>query len=339
MVRNLINVLDYGARLDGSDDTAAFQAAIADIPSNGGIVCVPMSPVNAVPKITDTLTLTKTNSHLQSWGAFIDFNPATPKPLFKIGAGGSIISYCSIRGFRGRGVGTVQKIGVQTNNASDCSIRDVSFTSWTGDTSIGFQFKGREVIVLQKVRAFADRPISIESNSYDPLCDGDHYHFTDMYLAAQDVTEPCILLAPDISTTNLTIDGYNAFIGGSGAIYWHDELSAREESNINFHLQNIRYEQTGDADCHAIHLNHYLRNVLLQNVYADRDANGFYFRQVQELTLQNCAYNGTKEALNIDGSCLDIVLNNFPIWPESSVSMTGLTRTFNQPPIEIWQPS
>jgi hypothetical protein len=329
---------DYGAKGDGiHDETIACRSAVGAISSTGGTIGYPLGQYRA----TDDVTINTTGSHFLGVGeraAMFYFNPTAAKTMWSFTAGAAILSLCSVRHLTLSGQGGFQKTGIQILDGSEIIIDDVEIINWTGDTSIGIQVAGRELVLLNKVRIYADRPISIEQNPNLAGNAADHFHFSDLFLVPQVATESCIVIAPDVQVNNLTIDGAQAWCLGKHGLFW-DDAEAPGSTNINLHVSNVRREQTEDPTAYTIYINHPTKNLLFDNVGCDATARGFFFRQANSVTIQNCYYNGTGEAFNADSSCSNIVFINFLRNPASSMTMTGLTKTFDQPPIEIWQPS
>jgi hypothetical protein len=338
MVRALINVKDYGAIGDGAhDDTIAIRNAVGAIPSTGGAVGFPIGEY----KVTDTITISTTGSHLVGTGkrsTMFYFNPSSAKPLFSFTAGASTLALCSARRFSIYGQGSFQKIGIQALDVSDLVIDDVEVKNWTGNTSIGLQAKGRDMLTLRNFYCFADRPISLEENPNAEGTTADHFHFRDIYLVPQMATESSIVIGPDLSCSNLTIDGYVAFCYGLHGLYQNDS-SPGGYRNTGWRLGNIRREHSESSAGYSIYINHPLEILSCDHIRCAVDGNGIYLRQIDAVTLLNCFYDGDGISLNADSSSQNILLQNFLREGDSTMTMTGLEKTFDQPPIEIWQPS
>ena len=338
MVRSVINVKDHGAVGDGvADDTIKLQNAMGVIPSTGGTVGLPIGKYDD----TGTLLCSITGSHVLGVGkraSMFYFNPTSNKPLLSFTAGASTLSLCSVRHLSMYGQGAFQKIGIQMSDGSDFLVEDVEIINWIGNGSIGLQTKGRDILTLRKFRCYADRPISIEENPNLAGTAADHFHFSDIYLVVESPTQDCITIAPDMQVNNLTLDGFQSWCKGRHGLYYND-AQAPGTTNLSLHIVNVRREQSDDPTGYTAYVNHPFKSVLVENVKCDVTARGFYFRKIDGLTIQNCYYNGTGEAFNADSTCGNIVFINFIRNPLSSMTMTGLTKTFDQPPIEIWQPS
>jgi hypothetical protein len=334
-VFDVINVRDFGTKGDGKeDDTKAVQDAFNAVTDHGGIVYFPTGNYY----ITGPLHIKKHRTHILGAGIYaatIIFNPASSSPLFDLNASPGVLYQCSIRNLGLLGMGEQQKIAIRATDTSELIVENIAvFVSWQGNTSIGLQLRGRDLGTIRKVNIFADRPISIEENPNSKDIALDHYHFEDLYLAPQMPTESCIHIAPQINLTNITLDGTNAFVLGKHGIYW-DDPNPPTATSLYLNFQNIRREQSQDPNGYTIFINHYVQNVLLQNVSADTYAKGFFFRNVRYLTLQNCFYPGQPattpqpEAFNADQTCWDIILQNCFFQVGSTVSIQGLEEVFS----------
>lgn len=327
MANTIINVRDYGAVGNGShDDTQNINDALAAVPANGGTIYFP----DSVYVVTGSLNISRHGTRIVGAGDYatvFSFNPSSPGlPLFDFTKTGEVLYHCGIKNVKFQGLGSYQKIGILATDTSELSISDLSMAAWTGNSSIGIQLRGRELTTIRRTTVFADRPISIENNPNSTI-DCDHLHMQDMYLVPLVSTESCVHIEPNINVTNLTIDGTSAFCLGKHGIYW-DDTEAPIGTSLHMSLRNIRREQTQDAEGYTIFINHYVQNILCENIGADNQAKGFYFRNCRHVTLQNCFYDGTTqtteapEGLNLDESCQSISLQNC-FWQKTSTRSIG----------------
>ncbi len=335
-----INILDYGAG-HGGDDTAAIQSAIDAVGPNGGLVYLPRGSYT----VTRSLNVRQFGVNLLGagkYGTFIMFNPSEDSALFNVVCGiteQTVIAYGSIKGFGLIGAGRFQKVGIRLTDVSNYSIEDIVVgpggTPWSGNTSIGIQTRGRESSTIRNVQISADRPISVEKNPNSSI-DLDHFHFENTYLIPTNSQEACVHVDPGLNLTNITFDGYNAWCGGKYGFFWSNTGGAPTgAASANLHLSNIRYEQNTDSDGYIVYIDNYLQNCLIQNVYGVIPGKGYYFRNNQQLTLQNCYYTGQPsttpipEALNIDGSCCAVSIINCFFQIGSTLSISGLSQIFS----------
>lgn len=326
MASGLINVRDYGAIGDGvHDDTQAINNALAAVSSQGATIYFP----DLLYLVTNTLSISRTGTHLVGAGKTatkFEFNPATPLPLFDFNTQATVLPRCSIRRLTLKGSGVIKKIGIRAIDTSELKIEDIAFETWTGDTSIGIQLKGRELTTISRVAIFADRPISVEDNPNSTI-DCDHLHCQDLYLVPQVAAESCIYIQPNINVTSLIIDGTNAFCKGKHGIYWND-TAPTEATSLHINIKNVRREQTEVSDGYTLYFNHYIQNLKFENVDGDAVAKGFYFRKCSELTLDHCFYDGTTltteipEGLNIDETCKSVNISNC-FWQLTSTRSIG----------------
>ena len=369
----VLNVKFFGAKGAGTEDTAAILTAIAAVPATGGTLFFP--PGSYV--VSSTLKISVSSTHIRGSGIYstlINFIPPTgatwagaacfcfsrPAP-----STGDTLANCSITGIAFYSPDTThQKIAITTANVSNLKIEDIATGCWGGGgggnapttPSIGLWLRGRETITVRNVVLYADRPVHIDQNPWTAASiDADHYHFQDLTLASfPSKAEPCINFENTtqlaghgpavLFVTNFTIDGANAFIPGTDGIRFVDpQTNTAGGSCQNLHIQNIRMEQTNSAaGSFGVRLslvNRGFYNVNLTNVAADACAQGFFFRNVRVLTLENCAYAGTGVAFDSDGildgaghtnqGCMDITLLNTFFQEGSTINSSNLVESFS----------
>lgn len=351
----LINVRWFGARGDGSDATAAINAAIAVAndpePSFAGTGMSVFFPAGNYV-VTDSLaSITRDGTHLRGAGinaTLIQFAPtSSPSSCVTFSKGGQDpeLFSCSVRDmtFAASGDETRQKIAIDVWVTSGFLIENINVTYWSGGgsahPSIAIRTNGHETTTIRKVLLSADRPISIETNPNDRNIDADHFHFQDLTLMCASSEESCIVVASTVHMSNFTMDGTNALVGGLHGIKFVDTSSDPGEC-IYINISNIRREQSASANGYVIKFGLWGRqmlNVSLKNVAADiSPAYGFYFRNVRVLTLENCTYPGTGTALDMDGKldqggqpgggCWDVALLNTFLQTGSTISALNMVR-------------
>jgi hypothetical protein len=256
----------------------------------------------------------------------IFFRPVGSRVLFDLEKPDGILFQCSIKNLSLLGSGSAQKIAVRATDTSELAIDTLTTRLWSGggsDTpSIGLQLRGREMLTVSRATLFADRPISIEANPRSTIS-LDHAHFRDLYLGVLAPDESSIQIAPGVNLTNIVIDGTNAFVLGKGGITWVDAVGPTSSMNLRF--SNIRCEQSKRPGGYAIGLSHYIQNLLIENVHADIESNGFRLHGVRCATLTNCVYSGRGIALDIDSvHNYDVVLLNCFFQAGSIVRAAGM---------------
>ena len=120
-----VNVLDFGATGDGNtDNTAAFNSAIASFGSTGGILYFP--PGEYLGK----LTINKSNITVFGYGAKLKSNASTEIILVQDPAG--IVARVNVFGFELDGDNNATK-GVKLVRVVDCAVRDLKIVSCESD--------------------------------------------------------------------------------------------------------------------------------------------------------------------------------------------------------------
>jgi len=198
--------------------------------------------------------------------------------------------------------------------------------------SIGLQIQGRQSSIFKNLTIVTDIPISIEDNPNSTV-DADHFHFQDCYLIATDMSQPIVRIATGINLTNVTFDGYQAWVKGSYGLFWEDTTTSQSSENLR--LENIRWEQSTNATGYAVYISHnyVLNNLTVKNLYAGSgtDHRGLYFRKCKHIHLDSTFYAGTGEALNADNSNEHITFTNCFWQAGSSVTFTGWTAIWKGP--------
>ena len=350
----IINVRWFGARGDGTNQTAAINAAI-DVANNpesyfeGMTVLFP-----AGNYVVDSLApIARDGTHLRGAGvdaSVIQFAPTSdPASCVTFATRSTAGAYsdlynCSIRdlAFAASGDTGRQKIAIDAYVTSGLLVENVVVTLWTGGgnacPSMAIRTNGHEMTTIRKAFLWADRPISIEINPRDRTIDADHFHFQDLNLKPLLDEESCIAIASTVHMNNFTLDGTNAFGGGLHGIKFVD--TSPDPASCNYiNISNIRREEScGPGYTIMFGLwGRQMLNVSIKNVAADlQPARGFYFRNVRVLTLENSTYPGTDVALDMDGAldqggnagqgCWDVALLNTFFQTGSIISAPNMVR-------------
>jgi hypothetical protein len=242
-----INVHWHGAvPNDGVDDTAAFIAAVAAVPSYGRIY-VPRGVYN----ISNTITVNKHRVHFEGdgvWATTIAFAPAANGiPVFDFNSSPGVNFQSSLRGMTFTSSNTLlKKIAVRLTDVSGFVMEDVAIGpagAWTGADSIGVQIRGRDLSTLSRLSVAADMPIKVEHNANysGPLEDLDLWHFEDISLFAAS-NKYCITVDDGAQLGDFVIDGSNDFISGLGGFYWNDTTATPVGQASRFIMRNTRTE-------------------------------------------------------------------------------------------------
>ena len=307
------NVVDYGATGNGTtDDTTAIQDTVDAAGQNDSVF---------FPKgtylITDTIDITSNGVHLQgvaTEATRILFEPNANAECFKwvlTQDQGSIDRFT----FHSTDTAYV-KTAIFFEDGSDFHISNIHIGSGGGNdwkdiskSSIGITGYGREVVSINKIRIFADKPIVFGPNPNDVLLDCDQFHLSDTYLVNTPSTYNAkIEILDNTQLLNFTIDGYNAWALGRYGIYWNAPNNDSTCYQIRF--SNIRHEQgdeTGGAGwlIYIIHSEQHVQKLSLDNIHGDVFlSNGIYIEGADDLRMTNLDITGTGS-----GTPLQIVNN------------------------------
>lgn len=311
---------NFGAVADGvTDCTAAINAAIA---ASSGIVKFGVGTYVH----TGTINVNKDRVSLIGQGpqaSILSYKPKGAGTAIKFYKTGSAMVQNLFKGFglQSSNAYDFTKVAIETRNVEDLKIEDVAIYPWNGNrASIGFKSQGKHLVSLSNTSIRADIPISIEQNPDFRAIDIDHYNFHNTYLIADE--GPCVQVADGVNLTNVTFDGYQAWVPKTYGFYWHDTTSALASFNLSF--KNVRIEQEANAAAYLFYIKHNanIYNVIFENIFGGLTAKGFYFRKVLWPTLNNVFYyNISKnEALNVDSTVYPLTLNNC-FWEGGTTAM------------------
>lgn len=236
---------------------------------------------------------------------------------------------------------TYTKTAIKIIDASNFKFERIMtvYPHWFGGTgSVFLHILGREMLSVIGLAAFANRPILISpipAPHSSVNIGADHYHFMNMYLAGPIVEPggnfPLIEIEDATYVSNLTIDGYNAFIAGSYGVYYNNTSSAINP-NKNISISNIRWEQEPALNGYLVYWNSgpvQTQNISIRNLYGALSSNYIYARNANNFEIQNCYYTGALIAINMDSSCRNGTISQFStnntsaIYSLSAVSLTG----------------
>jgi len=349
MANNAVfNVKDFGAYGDNShNDTTAIQnainAAATYANANGGaIVRIPQANF----LVTDTLTINSHRVHIMGDGkhaSTITFNPAAARSLFKFqnAVAANVLYQCSVRRLSVVGSGTQQKVAFDLYDTSEFLLEEITVTTLTGNSgnagtpSIALRTAGREVLTARVLEFFADRPIHIQNNAnaVNSTEATDHFHFTDLYFSTQVASETGILIDAAVAVSNLTFDGYQAWVGGK---YGLDYTAGGATGVTGFHaaFHNVRYEQSGDATGYAFRWQPQgCQNLLFINCNFGAASNGSYIRNTARIEYNSCQFAGGAGhvAADWDATCDSILVLNTFFQDLSTVNLGTLVEVFSLP--------
>lgn len=166
------------------------------------------------------------------------------------------------------------KTAIKFDGCQESHIRDVIITNWSGVDSVGIQISGHQTIDVKRVNIYATVPIRISESPIAGGVDFDHCHFSDMYLvrsgaAPSTLADALFLIDATVYVSNMTIDGYNAFVGGKEGVYFQISGSPVATSH-GISISNIRAEQHTASGGFAVNIagdaSHYIHDVTLNNI-------------------------------------------------------------------------
>jgi hypothetical protein len=306
-MRDVVSVKDFGAVGDGvTDDTVAIQAAIN---SNAGFLAVYFP--SGTYKITAQITISNDRVMLYGNGASsrILFVPTANAVcfLFDKGSTSSVQNVVQDLSFYSTDT-TYTKTAIKLVDVSQCLIKNVLtiFPHWFGNGSIFLHVLGRDSTIVNQLNAFADKPIRISPIPAPHVAAGigiDHFHFSDCYIGNTTSANPLITIDDGVILSDVTFDGYQAWVGGSHGLYWDDTTSTAVSFGLT--VANARWEQPFSSGGWAVYISRtaagVAQQVNLRNLYLGQE-NGVYLRKTIYFVLDNLVYAGANTAANIDNS-------------------------------------
>lgn len=325
-LQDFVSVKDFGAVGDGiTDDTVAIQTAINSFASGQGTVYFPKGTylvTSTVSVVLDRLILLGAGKRITR----IKFQPTASDICFFFGKGGEgttdagLIVQCSLIGmeFTSTDV-TYKKTAVEFKDIGQFSIEDVvvgSTTQWTGAGSIGFRIRGREATSFSNVEAYANRPFVFSLNNSAPTLCLDHFTFHNIVAACRGHTEATpiynetvFFFEPGVNFSNVSFTGYQAWLRGKNGLYYDNSVTPAAGGSYSMNIQNVRWEGSfGDDDSgYSFYFNHGATStadaISFDNVYLGEIGNGYYFRRVKGVTIENSIWGrASGDMLNIDAS-------------------------------------
>ena len=259
--------MQFGATMDGTiSDQTAWNATVTAAAAQGKAIFVPAGDL----VLTDTPTAFAGQVRLFGASPFksrIIFRPtANDKIAIKLSNGASRVEEFILENIALYSDDTTYtKIAIEGADTSFCKFSNVLIygsggsgpsagACWSGNSnsSIGIRTKGREVTAFEGIKIVADRPIVMAANPNTSATDGedsDHFHFEDTYLVGNG--NPCIEVDAGLGAMELTFDGYNAGVGGTGFFKINDNRSSPTVPSRQIKFKNIRYEQCTDSSKYA----------------------------------------------------------------------------------------
>jgi hypothetical protein len=321
-LNEVLSVKDFGAVGDGStDDTAAIQAAID---AGGGYSTIFFPPGTYL--ITSTINITVDRTHLLCsgiWVTVFKFVPTANDVMFCFDSAtaNAVLYQCSITGgcaFTSTDT-TYAKIGVQVNDGSSITLRDVHFLYWhtaSGGNSVIVESNGRELMIIDNLVGGADMAIRLRKNSNASNAtlfpagagnsiDVDCYAISNVLSTCTSTVDsltqdtgggsrgirPNIMIDSGVNLATTTIEQC-ALVQGTDGIVWYD--TATSQASIGLALRMIRFEQGTTALGHCAILSH---NYNMVSTLIDSCefgvGRGVYLRRNGKVSIRNCVYAGS----------------------------------------------
>lgn len=334
-----VSVKDFGAVGDGTaDDTTAVQAAIDSSATGFLSVYFPTGTY----KITSQITISDDRVMLYGDGSAsrILFNPTANAVCFLFDKGSTSSVQNTIRDLTFYSTDTTYtKTAIKLVNVSQCLVENVHtiFPHWFGNGSIFLHILGRDSTGIRGLNVFADKPIRVSPIPAPHVAAGigiDHFHFSDCYIGNVTSSNPLITFDDAVIISDVTFDGYQAWVGGSYGFYWDAPTSTQSSLNLSFN--NVRWEQQLSGGYLAyVNPANDMVDVSFTNCYSGDNsvaAKGYYLRNIKQFAFRSVFYTGASVGLDANTTCtsgeLDLVLNS----PSSTLSLTAtrLTGTIRQ---------
>jgi hypothetical protein len=322
-----ISVKDFGAVGDGiTDDTVAIQNAIN---SKNGFLAV-YFPTGTY-KVTSTITFAYDRYYIYGNGSAskILFVPTANAVCFLFDKGSTSSVQNTLRDLTFYSTDTTYtKTAIKLIDVSQCLVENVQtiFPHWFGNGSTFLHILGRDTTAIRGLNVFADKPIRVSPIPAPHVAAGigiDHFHFSDCYLGNTTSANPIITFDDAVIISNVTFDGYQAWIGGSHGFYWNSPTAT--QASLNLSISNVRWEQALSGGYLAyVSSTSGLSTVNFTNCYCGDggvSAKGYFLRVVSQFAFRSVFYTGTNVGLDADSTCSD---GNFDLFLNNSTSTLTL---------------
>jgi hypothetical protein len=260
--QRVFNVVAYGADATGvADSKTAINNAITDAAVLGGVVYFPPGTFRVVQTgATVPFIINQGQVQIQGSGkgvTNISFEPASGGAVFQFNTSGAQINYNAIRDISFRSPdAAIQKTMVLAQDLNDFVVERISNTpgtSWTGTSSIGVQFRGRQLLRMKNCQIVADLPVKISDNpntagANEISFDHSTIEQCDLQVTAglnnQQITidDGCVISNCRFSDLSLT--------RGNGGIFFNNTTQVTASYDIK--CSNIRVEQSNTTTGYAI---------------------------------------------------------------------------------------
>lgn len=346
---NVVSVLDYGADPTGvADSTAAIQAAIDSLGTSAGTVYFP----SGVFKVTSTIRVKYDRQHLVGSGMYsteIRFAPTANDVCFHFekysGAPSSVLVQGSIKDLSIYSTdSTYEKTAIDLIDTGGYEVANIvvggsvavgSTGLWSNGVngaSIGIKTNGREAGVFNYLYIAADIPINLADNPNSTL-DVDHFHFSNLYLLGGDgvsLTNPLFKIESGVNIQNLTLDGFQAWVGGGAGFSYVDTTTTQSSQQIT--IKNVRHETGLNPALHMIRIEHNtaVNQLVIDNCFGAQSQLGIKLREINAASLSNSLMLCTTgSALDVDSTVSPLKLDNFSRQSGSTIDVGTLVKVFD----------
>ena len=332
-VKESISVKDFGATGDGvTDDTVSIQNAI-NYAKGSVSIYLPCG----VYKLTSTIKIlhSKTKIYGDNGATSILFSPKKDSVCFHVESINSEIFQIVIKDLNFYSDDILHtKIAIKLVDVSASIIENIctQYPHWLGNKSIFLNILGRDTSAIRGLNISANRPIVISPIplSHNPLGIGiDHFHFSDCYLLPNGY--PAVEIEGGVNLTQVTFDGYQAWVGGTYGFYWADKLTSAISEGLVFN--NVRTEGQYIPSTYQFYIDHHygLQGVEFKNCYGGLSQRGYFFRNCSNVKIDTCFYVGGLESINIDKSVIGCVISN-AFWQAKSTAKISGQRIISASP-------
>jgi hypothetical protein len=335
----LFDIRQYGAVSGGPDCLAAFNSAISAAAANGGgEIRVPAG----IWTVSGTVTVNADRITIVGEGpnaTRIKFDPASPAVLFDFNRGANSIVQAGIRNVGFTSANTTTKTAIRIHDGRHCVIEDIGISqgAWPGAGSIGIHTLGRDTLSVARLAMICARPIVIGANPNYNTLNTDHFHFMDCEIGTTETEGKVIDIASGVNISNLTFDGYQAWLLGKHGLFWDDSSSTLDSYNLA--VTGVRVEQASDSTGYSVYLKAAgsgidLKTVRFEQCYFDLGRNGVYLRDSEKVSFTDCFFAGTTGRTNLNitfGSRTELLLDNTFVNTGSTVTLTNAVACVEMP--------
>ena len=315
--RDIVSVKDFGAVGDGTtDDTAAFQAALDASLS----VYIPPGDY----RLTDTVNVDRDFTSVFGAGddSCLYFDPPSGGKIMlnvQNADPDEVIKHIVLRdfAFRAKYPNDIAKIGIGITDGTMIVVERVNVPdySWTGGVnSIALVMAGRDTHRIYACRLVADLPLFITQNPNSSYYTFDFHHFSGVDFITLEPSNYAIVFDAGVNPSNWIMDGDCGAFTGKGGIYLNNTGVTTETPSM-ITIDSFRCESGtasgGDSGGYGIYMNFgapgvnnpACGNIVLRNCSVnDPTCNGYYFRNVSAMVVQNvnCGFGSSNNAFILD---------------------------------------